>query len=785
MQLSTSTSVHTICLYMWPYVRKFFLLILYTNGFVNDDSVSSLDSLRSSAAADTNNHYMSDNDRTSVIHGTENVINTELQFFANAKEKICICMNYTRPQLAIVLDSIRNSFIDAKGRGIKLRYLTEITSENITYCKELMSIVDELRHLEGIKGNFVLSESEYLAPLVLIERGKAASRIIHSNVKELVEQHEHMFDTLWSKTISAEDRIREIEQGTDPIRTRLLENPNEVSEEIKKTINTSEDDSWSICSTFDGLLMLTYNKGFERMQGRLLDSTRRGNNTRWVGAINKDNIHLVKAYLDLGMKIKQIKNIPPMNFAVSSKELYATIDEMKGGQMARNLLVSNEPHYVKHFKSIFEELWNTGIDATDRIREIEEKVEVEFVDVIADPVKLSSVLLDLAKSVKNEALILIATSKGVTRIRKLGVLHHIIKASQNGATSKIICPVTEDNAHIVEEISKHAPAIRIMNMCTDAPSGIVIVDSCKYLQYEIKDPVAEEFSEAVGFGVYSNSKYNVKSSKVFFELLWNQHTLNEQLKVHDRMQQDFINIAAHELRTPIEPVLLGSEQLKHILPNDEIVSIVLRNAKKLQTLSNTILDAARIESNTFRLYKDRVNIKNIILDALERTIGACSSSLLSSSPSSSYTSSSDKQNRLRILYEPHDIFIEVDKDRITQVVSNLLNNAVKSFGEGERQESERIISIIIQRREGEQNDSNEVLISISDNGKGIDPEVMPRLFTRFATKSFDGTGLGLYISKNIVEAHGGRIWAQNNSDGKGATFSFSLPLLMSSLATRE
>ena len=296
--------------------------------------------------------------------------------------------------------------------------------------------------------------------------------------------------------------------------------------------------------------------------------------------------------------------------------------------------------------------------------------------------------------------------------------------------------------------------------------------------------MAEEFSEAVGFGVYSNSKYNVKSAKVFFELLWNQHASNEQLKVHDRIQQDFINIAAHELRTPIEPLLLGSEQLKHNLPNDEIVSIVLRNAKKLQTLSNTILDAARIESNTFELYKDRVNIKNIILDALELTIGDCSPSLLSSSPSSSsytspFTCFSDKQYGLKILYEPHDIFIEVDKDRVTQVVSNLLNNAVKSF-EGERQDSERIISIIIQRRKGEQNDSKEVLISISDNGNGIDPEVMPRLFTRFATKSFDGTGLGLYISKNIVEAHGGRIWAENNSEGKGAIFSFSLPLLMSS-----
>ena len=92
---------------------------------------------------------------------------------------------------------------------------------------------------------------------------------------------------------------------------------------------------------------------------------------------------------------------------------------------------------------------------------------------------------------------------------------------------------------------------------------------------------------------------------------------NEQLKVHDKMQRDFINIAAHELRTPIEPILLGSEQLKHMFPNEEIISIIFRNAKKLQALANAILDAARIESGTFRLYKGRVNIKDIISDALK------------------------------------------------------------------------------------------------------------------------------------------------------------------------
>jgi len=114
-------------------------------------------------------------------------------------------------------------------------------------------------------------------------------------------------------------------------------------------------------------------------------------------------------------------------------------------------------------------------------------------------------------------------------VYKLGVIDHIIKASKNGATVKIICPITEVNTNIVEEISKQAPDIGIMDMYADAPSGILIADGCKFLQAEVKNPMAEQFSEAIGFGLYSNSKHNVETIKAFFDLLWNQHALNEQL----------------------------------------------------------------------------------------------------------------------------------------------------------------------------------------------------------------------------------------------------------------
>ena len=126
--------------------------------------------------------------RTEVVQGTQNVIDTELQFFANSMKGIDTCMNYTRPSLAVMLEPIKKAFLDAKGRGVKPRYLTEITHDNIASCKELMTIVDELRHLDGIKGNFMISETEYLAPVILFEKGKIASQIICSNVKEILDQ---------------------------------------------------------------------------------------------------------------------------------------------------------------------------------------------------------------------------------------------------------------------------------------------------------------------------------------------------------------------------------------------------------------------------------------------------------------------------------------------------------------------------------------------------------------------------------------------------------------------
>ena len=154
----------------------------------------------------------------------------------------------------------------------------------------------------------------------------------------------------------------------------------------------------------------------------------------------------------------------------------------------------------------------------------------------------------------------------------------------------------------------------------------------------------------------------------------------------------------------------------------------------------------------------------------------------------SLKNNNDKNTKLNLYFRNIDLdtIVFVDKNRISQVILNLLNNCIKFISlENKKTDGgiEDNISLIIERTKLNGNNLKEndlinygIIISVKDNGKGIDPEIYPRLFTKFASKSFHGTGLGLFICKNIVEAHGGKIWAKNNSNGKGATFSFSLPL---------
>lgn len=255
----------------------------------------------------------------------------------------------------------------------------------------------------------------------------------------------------------------------------------------------------------------------------------------------------------------------------------------------------------------------------------------------------------------------------------------------------------------------------------------------------------------------------------------------KQLKGHERMQHDFINVAAHELRTPTQSILGYTELLEHECnlikgrlkygdhSTQDSIEALKRNAIRLKNLTNDILDVSSIEGGTLKLNKEKINlnkkIRNVVKDISNTNPQATEKGL-------TIEFLTDKNND-----NDNEYYVNADKSRVFQALSNLINNAVKFTG------NNGTISISLDKAKSISSDNyntkeeNEyALIRIKDDGRGIHPDIQSRLFSKFATKSDIGTGLGLFIAKSIVEAHGGRIWAENNSNRKGATFAFTLPL---------
>jgi signal transduction histidine kinase len=566
--------------------------------------------------------------RTKVLHRTE-VINAISDIFSNANHRIDVCGNSNFPLKISSFESVRKVVIAAKNRGISLRFIIEITKENLQYCKDLMKITDELRHMDEIEANFGLSETEYLGSITLQEEALQAT---YSNVKEVVEQQQFIFDTLWSKATPAEQKIREIEEGIEP----------------------------------------------------------------------------------------------------------------------------------------------------------------EVIETIRNPFEIQKIAFELVKSARDEILLVFSTANAFHRQERTGMIKLLKEAAAGRRVHiRILTPIDDLIKGTVQKLIREQQQqnqpridIRFIGRFSQTKIRILVVDKASSLVVELKDDTKESSFEAMGLATYSNSKSTVLSYVSIFETLWMQTELyeqlvesnnglakayeqleaaNEQLKVHEKMQKEFINVASHELRTPIQPILGLSEVLYAKIKDTEqrqLLDTITRNAKRLQRLTDDILDVTKIESQSLKLNKERFNLNDVITNVIDEMIV---------NREFKNEKSDYDNNNIKLEYRPKDIFVEADRIRVTQVISNLLNNSIKFTKEGK-------ITITIEKKD---DDGEVAVISIKDTGIGIDSEMFPKLFSKFASKSYQGTGLGLFICKSIVEAHDGKIWAENNNnqEKKGAIFYFTLPTI--------
>jgi signal transduction histidine kinase len=387
-------------------------------------------------------------------------------------------------------------------------------------------------------------------------------------------------------------------------------------------------------------------------------------------------------------------------------------------------------------------------------------------ELIQDPLSVQTLFIDMIRLAKQEVLLLLPTVNTFLREQRLGIIQLLKQgATERAVHVKILVP---DDPLIKNNLGDMVPLkakegietkrnfeFRSPGEFAVTTVTIIVVDKKESLVFEKKDDSKENFAEALGLATYSDSKPTVMAYSSIFENLWRQVAVYEQLKAHDRLQNEFINIASHEMKTPTQSILGYAELLENSYKKNEDVDAIKRNAVRLQKLATNLLDVSRIESQTLRLRKEIVKINEKIVNVKKDIENQSPHSLA-----------------VRILIiEPREnnpIYVQADKIRLYEVLANLLSNAVKFTQKG-------TVSISTDIRSNTSDNRDEVIIRIRDTGVGIHPEILPRLFTKFTTRSDRGTGLGLFICKGIVEAHGGIIWAENNSDGKGATFSFTLP----------
>jgi len=361
--------------------------------------------------------------RIELIRSTENVISTYLQALHNAKSKWDYFADINSLAVPFLIKSITEALSSAKSTGVKFRFVTEITEDNISQCKEVIA-TGEVRHLEGVKGNFAVSDTEYIS----ISSGAIASKTatsstesqphptartlphaIYSNVKEDVHQQQYVFEILWNKAIPADQKIREIEEGVIPVRTRLLENQDEITNELRR-LNTNAN-SLSVCSIFDGML-ISHKYLFDTYLNIVQEHRKGvGYGVRWIVNIeDKDSIDLVKTFLNEGIHVRHLKNMPPMNFAVSNKDIAVTIEKVEGGKISQNFLTSNEPLYITHFNTVFDELWKNGIDAEDRMKDLEEGVDTD-IEVVPNAATAREIYQNLIAHANEEILLIFSTVK--------------------------------------------------------------------------------------------------------------------------------------------------------------------------------------------------------------------------------------------------------------------------------------------------------------------------------------------------------------------------------------
>ena len=472
-----------------------------------------------------------------------------------------------------------------------------------------------------------------------------------------------------------------------------------------------------------------------------------------------------------------------LNCSLCGKKLFANessdiiIEEIAGAQYHFDnpqcvIMFKRLNHaYGKNLKNfmgttqfISDPFWDKTIPTEQEINEINQEVSKPDIRVINNPEEALKRADQLIKSAKNEILLLFSSANALhrrlVRADSLDMIREVIQTHKE-IKIRVLTPFDEKISDLVNYLKGSLNIdVKFLAEPLQLKVTIVVVDRSYSMAVELVNDDVYNSIDAMGLSTYSNSKSTVLYYVSIFESLWKQadiykkaEELYEQLKYKNETQKQFLNIAAHELRNPIQPILglaevMLSNKNLNVIQQEELLRIIINNAKKLHFLTNNLLDVARIDENLFSLELQQFDIVELANEVIKEVRNQIT----------------NKKIKIDLQYNEKSLNVIGDKIRLNQVFLNLINNSIKYTDEGD-------ILVSIKR---DSNNNTVALVQIKDKGLGIQENVKQKLFSKFTKGTKVGTGLGLFICKNIVESHGGKIWAENNTD-KGATFSFTIP----------
>jgi two-component system, OmpR family, sensor histidine kinase VicK len=735
---------------------------------------------------------------TQILYGAENAVGKGVEFMKNVKHRMDITFDHRAPSIVIEIPQYYNGYEDILKRGGKIRCITEITKENLQYCEELAKTVTELRHMDGLKGGIAINETEYMATTVLQE-AQPLTEVIYSNVDEVVAQGQFIFDTLWKNATVAQKKFKELKEGIKSYETRLITESSDslIETEFGRVVGNSSE--INVCTSIDGL-RINKNYLIESITNVLTHERINAHKLiRILVEITRDNLEIVKELLNLGIQIRHIKDMSSIDYTVTNSDLIIAVKRTEKNDPSNSILYSNDPSYLDHFTNVFEELWKSSKDPERVIKSLEEETELSFIETIDDPEESVRLIRTLISSAKYEILGILPNFNSFLRQVESGMMEFMrnISLSKKNVNIKILIVEELDNElqqkilTIFDKFNGKIPGssksdeiplefqfegienfkMKILNSKLFTEIGFLIIDKNKSLIIESKNISSIDMIESIGLSSYSNSHRVSKSYASIFEALWNQSELYDKLKVQDRLQKEFINIAAHELRNPVQALLGYSDILMNTKGKIEnygnFIVTINQSTKRLARLIDKVLDVTQLENELLILNKENFNLEKLVIEIVREynnnilLLNKTRLEIKYDSPLNEYNNTNSEIKR-------NFGYVFADRTRIIQVIVNILENAVEFTEKG-----------TITLKLNENLTTREILLTISDTGRGINPEILPNLFTKFVSKSQNGTGLGLYISKKIIEAHGGKIWAENcydrNNKIEGSKFILALP----------